>query len=70
MPLVCTFLTASKYAGYIVVTGEHFGDEFTKINPFQRVPVIDDNGFVLSERYCLMKYSVVRGNKLTRLLWK
>jgi glutathione S-transferase len=34
-----------------LLTGEHFKEEFTKLNPWQRVPVLDDNGFVLTERY-------------------
>ncbi|XP_049873808.1 glutathione S-transferase theta-1 [Pectinophora gossypiella] len=35
---------------------EHYGDEFTKINRFQKVPVIDHNGFVLTESVAIMKY--------------
>lgn len=30
--------------------GEHYSDEFTAINRFQKVPVIDHNGFILTER--------------------
>jgi len=30
--------------------GEHMGDDFGKINPFRKVPVIDDDGFKLTER--------------------
>uniref|UniRef100_A0A915L6U6 GST N-terminal domain-containing protein n=1 Tax=Romanomermis culicivorax TaxID=13658 RepID=A0A915L6U6_ROMCU len=29
--------------------GEHLTEEYSKINPFKRVPFIDDNGFKLSE---------------------
>lgn len=34
-----------------VITGEHMTDDFAKINPFQLVPAIDDNGFKLTERF-------------------
>jgi glutathione S-transferase len=30
------------------------GEEFKKINPLQLVPVIDDGGFVVTERFVLM----------------
>ncbi|CAH1801026.1 unnamed protein product [Owenia fusiformis] len=36
--------------------GEHFEEPFTKLNPFQRVPVIDDDGFVLTESVSILKY--------------
>ncbi|XP_052705828.1 glutathione S-transferase theta-1-like [Crassostrea angulata] len=36
--------------------GEHRQEEFRKINPFRRVPVIDDNGFVLTESVAILKY--------------
>jgi glutathione S-transferase len=29
---------------------ENMTDEFVKINPFKKVPVIDDSGFILTER--------------------
>lgn len=29
---------------------EHFTADFAKLNPFKRVPVIDDSGFTLTER--------------------
>jgi glutathione S-transferase len=38
---------------YIGHAGEHFSPEFTAIAPQQKVPVIDDSGFILTER-CLM----------------
>uniref|UniRef100_K1QWE7 Glutathione S-transferase theta-1 n=1 Tax=Magallana gigas TaxID=29159 RepID=K1QWE7_MAGGI len=34
-------------------SGEHKQEAFTKINPVQLVPVIDDGGFVLTERHYL-----------------
>ncbi|KAL5016342.1 hypothetical protein ScPMuIL_005931 [Solemya velum] len=36
--------------------GEHKQEEFTKINPFQKVPVIDDDGFILTESAVIMRY--------------
>jgi len=32
------------------LVGEQFTAEFEAINPFKKVPVINDNGFVLIER--------------------
>lgn len=36
--------------------GEHYGDEYGKINPFHLVPAIDDNGFKLTESVAILKY--------------
>ena len=30
---------------------EHMTDEYAQINPFKKVPVIDDSGFILTERW-------------------
>ena len=30
---------------------ENMSNEFTHMNPFKKVPVIDDSGFILTERY-------------------
>ncbi|GFR73801.1 glutathione S-transferase theta-1 [Elysia marginata] len=38
--------------------GEHFGEEYKKINPFSLVPVIDDNGFKLTESIAIVKYLI------------
>ncbi|CAD0201189.1 unnamed protein product [Chrysodeixis includens] len=35
---------------------EHFGEEFTAINRLQKVPVIDHNGFILTESVAILKY--------------
>jgi len=36
--------------------GEHFGDAFGEINPFRKVPVIDDDGFKLTESVAILRY--------------
>jgi glutathione S-transferase len=30
---------------------EHMTEEYVQMNPFKKVPVIDDSGFILTERY-------------------
>ncbi|XP_013194289.1 glutathione S-transferase theta-1 [Amyelois transitella] len=35
---------------------EHYSEEFTKINRIQRVPVIDHNGFILTESVAIYNY--------------
>ena len=35
---------------------EHMTDEYARINPFKKVPVIDDSGFILTERFEQMNY--------------
>ena len=39
-----------------LMTGEHHGDAFVEINPNKLVPVLDDDGFVLTESSTIMKY--------------
>ncbi|CAL1543922.1 unnamed protein product [Lymnaea stagnalis] len=36
--------------------GEHFGDEYKKINPFSLVPAVEDDGFRLTESIAILKY--------------
>lgn len=36
--------------------GEQRSPAFTKLNPMQKVPVMDDNGFVLTESDAILKY--------------
>ena len=43
--ITCTFNT---------LTGEHMTPEYEKVNPFKRVPAMNDDGFLLSERYVIL----------------
>uniref|UniRef100_A0A671LQ09 Glutathione S-transferase theta 2 n=1 Tax=Sinocyclocheilus anshuiensis TaxID=1608454 RepID=A0A671LQ09_9TELE len=36
--------------------GQHKTPEFTKLNPMQKLPVLEDNGFVLTESDAILKY--------------
>jgi glutathione S-transferase len=37
-------------------TGEHLGEDFGALNPSRLVPVLDDDGFVLTESSAILKY--------------
>lgn len=39
-----------------LMTGEHYKDEYTAINPSRMVPAIDDDGFRLTESSAILKY--------------
>ncbi|XP_033760740.1 glutathione S-transferase theta-1-like [Pecten maximus] len=43
-------------------SGEHHTDEFKKLNPMSLVPVIDDDGFVLTESVAILKYLALKYN--------
>lgn len=36
--------------------GEHVSEEYEKLTPFKRVPIIDDNGFILRESVGILRY--------------
>ncbi|XP_072293817.1 glutathione S-transferase theta-2 [Eucyclogobius newberryi] len=40
--------------------GEHQTPDFTKLNPMNKVPVLVDNGFILTESDAILKYLVTR----------
>ncbi|XP_069136424.1 glutathione S-transferase theta-1-like [Argopecten irradians] len=42
--------------------GEHMGEDFKKVSPISRVPVIDDDGFVLTESVAILKYLAAKHN--------
>ena len=39
-----------------ILSGEHHGDAFVSINPNRQVPVLDDDGFRLTESSAILKY--------------
>ncbi|XP_036343176.1 uncharacterized protein LOC118752392 isoform X1 [Rhagoletis pomonella] len=38
------------------IAGEHMTDEYAKMNPQKEIPVLDDDGFYLSESIAIMQY--------------
>jgi len=47
------------YKLYPCVLGEHMKPEFLKLNPFHRVPIINDSGMVMSERWVICLFLCV-----------
>lgn len=39
-----------------LMSGEHVQEPFTRLNPSKQVPVLDDDGFVLTESSAILKY--------------
>jgi len=35
---------------------EHLGTEFTSLNPFQQVPILDDDGFIVRDSVAILTY--------------
>ncbi|XP_050350705.1 glutathione S-transferase theta-1 [Nymphalis io] len=48
--------------------GEHYSEEYTAINRFQRVPLINHDGFILSESVAIIKY-LARENLIPESLY-
>jgi glutathione S-transferase len=44
--------------------GEHQSEEYRRLNPFMQLPVIDDDGFVLSESGAIVLYLAEKAGKL------
>ena len=45
-----------------LMTGEHYGETFTAINPSRQVPVLDDGDFRLTEASAILKYLAEKFN--------
>lgn len=43
-----------------IITGEHYKDEYTAINPNRQVPALQDGAFVLTESSAILKYLAAR----------
>ena len=41
-----------------LIGGEHKGEEYTKLNPLQKIPVLTDGDFVVTESRAIMAYLV------------
>uniref|UniRef100_A0A8C6U4E1 glutathione transferase n=1 Tax=Neogobius melanostomus TaxID=47308 RepID=A0A8C6U4E1_9GOBI len=52
--------TAHKLRTVALRKGEQRSPDFTKLNPLQKVPVLVDDGFVLTESDAILKYLVSR----------
>ena len=51
------------------MSGENISADFEKVNPFKQVPVIDDDGFRLSERLKLFDQCVWYSRMLCSDKW-
>jgi glutathione S-transferase len=45
-----------------LMKGEHHGPDFVRLNPNKLVPVLDDDGFVLTESSAIIKYLADKAN--------
>ncbi|KAH3851693.1 glutathione S-transferase theta-1-like [Dreissena polymorpha] len=43
-----------------LMKGENYNPEFLKKNPFHKVPLIDDGGFILAESVTIMRYIAIQ----------
>lgn len=45
-----------------ILKGEHYGDEYTSVNPSRQVPTIEDGSFRLTEASAILKYLAATAN--------
>jgi glutathione S-transferase len=56
---------ALEYQLVDLLTGAHLQAEFTAVNPSQQVPVLDDDGFLLTESSAILKYLAEKSGSST-----
>ena len=61
---ICELGLTPEIVSIDLFKGEHQSPEFAKVNPNKRLPVIDDDGFILWESNAILEYLGEREGKL------